>query len=202
MNKKATFLLSAIAACGIFASVIQQSPVRATEHVERPYEWTIEIDTQQLKQQFQYNSSELKELVKAKLFYYKVANEEEKTDYQDLWYAKAKSLGMERHHKLEIDQGDAIAIKVKHLGEYTSYDEQRAAGKAVVKTILDANLNKNMVATIKVPLTSFTTIASELQNYQFSPAPGGGADMPIDSDINLFMESEPVGLTQAFCHYH
>jgi hypothetical protein len=171
-------------------------------HVDRPFEWTVQIDTKQLKNQFQYNSSELKELVKAKMTYYKMTDEDNKTDYEDLWYAKAKTLGMERHHKLEITQGDAICIKVKHIGEYTSYDEQRASGKAVMKVVLDAAVNKNMIATIKVPMTSFHTIAQEIENYHFSPAPSGSPESPVDSDLNLFLESEPAGLSQSFAHMH
>lgn len=202
MSKKLTILLGITSIAG--AATLAFAPIAecSGDHVDRPFEWTVEIDTKQLKNQFQYNSSELKELVKAKMSYYKMTDEDNKTEYEDLWYAKAKTLGMERHHKLDITQGDAICIKVKHIGEYTSYDEQRASGKAVMKAVLDAAVNKNMVATIKVPMTSFHTIAAEIENYHFAPAPASTPDNPVDSDMNLFLESEPAGLTQSFAHMH
>lgn len=197
MNKSTVALLSALAIVG---STSFFKPAVATEKVERPFEWTIQIDTSQLKNQFQYNSSELKETIKAKLSFYKISSESEKTPYEDIWYAKAKTLGMERHNKLETTPGDAIAIKVVHSGEYPSYDEQRAAGKAVMKAVLDASLHKNMIATIKVPMTSFHTIVAEIQNYHFYPTSSESADNPIDSDLNLFVESEPAGMTQSLMH--
>lgn len=201
-SKKLSILIGITSVSAAVATLFAITPANSTEHVDRPFEWTVQIDTKQLKNQFQYNSSELKELVKAKMTFYKMTDEDNKTDYEDLWYAKAKTLGMERHHKLDITQGDAICIKVKHIGDYTSYDEQRASGKAVMKVVLDAAVNKNMVATIKVPMTSFHTIAQEIENYHFSAAPGGSPETPVDADLTLFLESEPVGLTQSFVHMH
>jgi hypothetical protein len=172
--------------------------------LSRPYEWTIEIDTQELPRQFQYQGSSLTQVVKAELKYYPMDDQNSKTSYEDLWYSNARSLGLERHHKLEIKQGDAIAIRVLHKSSGSvPVDEQRAAGKAIVKAIVDANINRNMVATIKVPVGSFHTIANEIQNYNFTPT--SSADPPdteVNSDLNLFLESEPSGLTQTFVHYH
>lgn len=199
MNRLALVLATA---CGIIGTSISMS-VLAAPQISKPFEWTIEIKTQELPGQFQYNTSSIKDVVKAQMQYFSKDHEDVKTLYEDLWYARTKSLGMERHHKLEIKQGDAVAIRVLHKEDSPSQDERRAAGKAVMKAVLDANLNKNMVATIKVPTNSFYTISSEIQNYHFSPAPsGGGGETPIDSDMNLFLESEPAGLSQEFVHYH
>lgn len=198
MNKKLLALVAAFGLSGAFSLNSLAAPI----HVSRPFEWTVEVNTEKLDRHFQYNTSTIKEVVKASLQYYSMEDQEHKTAYQDLWYANAKSLGLERHHKLEIKQGDAIAIKVLHKEGTAPDDEKRAAGKAVMKTVLDANINKNMVATIKVPMSSFNIIASEIQNYGFSPAPGGGVETPVDSDMNLFLESMPAGMTQSFVHYH
>lgn len=201
MNRK---LISLIACSSIALSAAASLNANAAPavHVARPFEWTIEISTQKLPHQFQYTGSALKEVVKASLNYYSMEDQAHKTPYEDLWYAGMKTLGLERHHKLEITQGDAIAIRVVHKNPGAPTDEQIAAGKAVMKALLDANINRNMVATIKVPQSSFYTIASEIQNYDFSPAPAGGADMPVDSDMNIFLESEPAAYTQSFVHYN
>jgi hypothetical protein len=201
MNKR---ILAFIAATGIIAASASIVKAGASgQQVQRPYEWTIQIKTQQLERQFQYNTSDLKEVVKASLQYYPMNNQDAKVDYEDLWYSKARTLGLDRHHKLEIKQGDAVAIRVQHNADSAPIDEQRAAGKAIMKAVVDANRNKNMVATIKVPFASFHTISSEIQNYHFAPvSDSGGGEDPINSDMNLFLESEPAGLTQSFAHYH
>ncbi len=196
MNK---FLLSLLTVCGV--SAVSCSIVFAAPQISKPFEWTIEIKTESVPRQFQYNTSGIKDVVKAKMQYYSMDHVDDKTDYESLWYSHSKALGMERHHKMEIKQGDAVAIRVLHKDASTNNDERRAAGKAVVKAVLDANLNKNMVATIKVPSSSFYEISSELQNYHFSPSPDSGDETPINSDMNLFLESEPSGMTQSFVHY-
>lgn len=196
MNK---LLLSLLTVCGV--SAVSMSASNAAPQISKPFEWTIEIKTESLPRQFQYNTSGIKDVIKAKMQYYSMDHVDEKTDYEDLWYSHAKTIGMERHHKLEINKGDAVAIRVLHKVDAASTDERRSAGKAVMKAVLDANLNKNMVATIKVPSSSFYEISSELQNYHFSPAPNTGDETPIDSDMNLFLESEPAGLSQSFVHY-
>lgn len=200
LSKHFSLLLGLASIAG--ATFLFQPTANSAENLDRPFDWTVEIDTKPMKNQFQYTGSELKELIKAKVSFYKMSDEDNKTDYEDLWYAKSKTLGMERHHKLDITQGDAVCIKVKHLGDSTSYDEQRSAAKAVMKMVLDTTINKNMVATIKVPASSFSTISAEIQNYNFVPAGPSSPDNPVDSDLNLFLESEPSGQTQSFNHLH
>lgn len=201
MNR--TALLSVIATIIGITNFTGYSSVEARDSVSRPYEWTVEISTEQVPKQFQYQGSSLTKVVKTQIQYYPIDNTSNKTAYEDLWYSNAKPIGLERHNKLDMKQGDAVAIRVLHKAPGTApLDEQRSAGKAVMKAIVDSNINKNMVATIKVPMDSFHTIESEIQNYHFSPAPSGGGENPISSDMNLFLESEPAGLTQSFVHYH
>lgn len=200
MNKRIMALLAATGIIAAGASLMKASA--AGQQVSRPYEWTIQIETQKLDRQFQYNTSDLKDIVKAGIRYYPMDQQDSKVDYEDIWYSKARALGLERHHKLEIKQGDAVAIRVQHKSDSPVLEEQQAAGKAIMKAIVDANRNKNMVATIKVPLASFQNISSEIQNYHFSPVSDSGSEDPINSDMNLFLESEPAGLTQSFAHFH
>lgn len=201
-SNKIAITLTACAALSMAAVSLPDASAAPSIHVGRPYEWTLQIQTEKLPAQFQYNGSNLKEIVKARMHYYSMEDQEQKVLYEDLWYSKSKSLGMERHHKLEMKKGDAIAIRVLHKNPSASEDEQKAAGKAVMKAIMDANINRNMVATIKVPISSFSEISAEIQNYNFSLAPTGMGETPIASDLNLFLESEPAGLTQSFVHYH
>lgn len=170
--------------------------------LSRPFEWTIQITTQELPGQFQYAGSLLNRVFKAGMEYYPVANENDRTAYEDVWYGGNNTLGLERHHKLEIRQGDAVAIRVVHKNPSASSEEQHAAGKSIMKALLDSSRNKNMVAIIRVPYQSFYSISSEIQNYHFSPAASSGAGNPVNSDMNLFLQSEPAGLSQNFAHYH
>lgn len=196
------FFIAIATAIGITSSIMAIKATAAGPVLSHPYEWTVQINTQELQHQFQYNTSSISQVVKASLEYYEMDDQDHKTKYEDLWYSNAKALGMERHHKLELKQGDWVAIKVKHKNGYAPLDEQRAAGKAVMKAVLEIVRNKNMVATIKVPASSFHTISSEIQNYHFSPVSESGSETPIESDMNLFLESEPEGSRQAFVHYN
>ncbi|MBX9689634.1 MAG: hypothetical protein K2X27_23185 [Candidatus Obscuribacterales bacterium] len=187
---------------GIIAGLVVCNKSMAVDQLARPYEWTIEIQSEKLAPQFHYAGSKISEIVKTKIQYYSMTNESAKTAFEDLWYSKGKALGLERHHSLDIKQGDAIAIRVLHKNDSAPEDEQQAAGKAIAKAILAASLNKNMVATVKVPYSSFHRIVSEIEEYNFHPSSDTQADTPISADMNLFIESEPAGLHQALCHYH
>lgn len=201
MNRKAMAIAAAVLGFMSVANFTQKCSALPPP-ISRNYQWTIEIDTQQIPRQFQYNGSVLTQVVKAQARYFSSTDPSTQTQYETMWYSNGRSLGMERQNKLQIRQGDTIAIIVVHKSGSAQSDEQRAAAKAIMKMVVDANLNKNMVATIKVPIESFSTIAQEFQNYRFSPMTDNSSEDPTSSDLNLFLESVPAGSSQEFAHLH
>lgn len=183
------------------ASVTSQVTAAPGIQVGQPYDWTIEIQTKNLPQEFRYAGSELRPVVKTEMTYYPMSNQDNKTKFQDLWYGNDKALGMERHHKMEITKGEAVAIKVVHEDDSTSLEEMKAAGRAIMRAVLDANLNGNMVALVKVPSSSFNTISSTIQEYHFEPTPDN-VDKPQNIDMTIFLEGDTPDLKQALSHYH
>lgn len=197
MNKVATSLLvlTTIASASIMAAI------GAAPGLNQPYDWTMEINTQDMPLHFEFQGSTLKPLVKAEVKFYNVDDEEHKTLYEYLWFAHDKALGLERKSKLNIKEGDAIAIRVHHKDDSPVLEEKRAAGKAIMRAFLDAQINHNMVATVKVPATSFDTIISEIEEYNFHPA-SEAPNEEINSDMSLFVESEPEGQKQTLYHFN
>ncbi len=193
--------LTLLAAGSLVCLSLVAPPVVHAVKISRPYEWTVSIDTKELPKQFEYQGSHIKPVVKCKMAYFKMTDEDEKVAYEDLWYSKARVLGLERHAKLDMTKGDAICIRVKHKTGSPTEDERKSAANAVMRTVVDVNLHKNMVATIKVPFDSFETISSEIQGYGFI-ALMESADTPVNSDMGLFLESEPEGQTRMLYHLH
>ena len=206
MNKHTSAI--AIAAAIMVSTLGAASKASAQNQINHPYAWTIEIDTQEVPLQFQYSGSALTQVVKTQLQFYSNSNPPPTptsatlTLYESLWFSNGKSLGLERQNKLQIRQGDSIAILVVHKNGSAQPDEQIAAAKAIMKAVVDANLNKNMVATIKVPMASFSTISQQIQNYHFAPIVASSSEDPTQSDLNLFLESVPPGMTQGLAHVH
>jgi hypothetical protein len=194
--------LALAAALSIISSAAYSPEASAVPPIARTYDWTIEIDTQELPRQFQYTGSALTQVVKAEVLYYSGNDQSHATKYETLWYSNGHTLGLERQNKLQIRQGDAIAIDVVHKSSSAQLDEQRAAARAIMKALIDANINKNMVATIKVPLGSFSGISQEIQNYRFTPVSDSSSEDPTASNFNIYMESKPAGVFQQFAHLH
>ncbi len=172
----------------------------AAPGLNQPHDWTMELKTRQMPLQFEYQGSTLKPVVKTELKFYHVGQEENKTLYEYLWYANEKTLGLERKAKLTIAPGENVAIIVSHESESPPESEVVAAAKAVMNAVLDIEVNQSMVATIKVPTSSFNTICSEIEQYNFHPG-SSNPNEEVNSDLCLFVESE-AGEKKSLYHYN
>lgn len=180
------------------------SPVFAAPaiNINKPYDWTVEIKTEEMPHQFRYHNSNLRPVIKTEFTYYHMEDESNKTKYQKIWYGNDKALGLERTHEFELTQGESIAIKVKHKDDSPGMEEKKAAARAVMRAVMDAQLNKNMVQEVKVPDESFNTITQTMQDYQLQEAPDNLGEEGIAVDLSLFVESESSTSKKTLCHYH
>lgn len=192
MKKHNTLILGTLTAC---MTLLLSQSTGLCSFDQKPYDWTMDIKTQQLERQFDYPGSTLKPVVKTEMQYYPTAAEDTKTKYEYIWYANGKPLGLERLHKLEITEGDGISIRVLHKTNSPTSGEFKAAANAVLRVLVDAYLNKNAVVTVRVPADSFNGITNELRNNPHINTGWGGADDPVDSSLPIFVQAEPSGQT-------
>lgn len=167
----------------------------ADNMVDVTYDWVMQVQTQELKRQFEFQGSTLNPIQKLEVQWYPPKKENEKTKYEHLWYHDGKAYGMEKQHKMDLPEGEAIAIEIKHKNESATMSEKRAAANAIVRLALDAYINKNPVPEIKVPLDSFGAISNHLQSMGFHPtdSEGGDFDEGYKSVMTLNLYSVPQG---------
>jgi len=176
-------------------------PALCNGHIDRPHDWTVEIETDKLPRQFDYHNSHLSDVVKTNIDYYHQTDDAHKTPYEYLWFHSSTTLGMERLHKFQIDQGDGIAINIKHKTASPDVLEKYAAATALTQIVLDAYMNKNAVTIVNVPQESYTEIVNQLQStHHFITQADAGADHPVDSGINIFVQSD-AGNSQTLYYF-
>ncbi len=187
-------VLPAIA--GLLLSFVPQYAF-AEDKVDLPYYWVIQVETDELKRQFDYQGSTLKPIEKLEVVWYPVKDQSKKTKYEQLYYHEGRPFGMEKLHKMDIDQGDGVAIEIKHKDNNPTEAEKKDAGNAIFRLALDAYLNRNPLAGVKVPSQSFDSIADKLKNLGFhdSEDDNGGLNTTeqFKSDMSITLLSVPEG---------
>ncbi len=200
---KKMLLAAALPAIIILSAAGKQGSAISADHIDRPFDWTVRIETQELPTQFQYAGCRLFPVVKTHVTYFKTHDESHTMDenhpvkYEDMWFHGEKPLGLERLHKFEVERGDAVSIEVTHKEGTGTASEYQAASNAILRLILESNLNANSVATVKLPEgSSFFEVVSCLEHQGATSAPPHDGSHPLASAINIFLESTPPGHTQ------
>ena len=149
-------------------------PFASAQAVWTPYNWVITIKTEQLDGEFNYSGSKLKPVVKGSVSYASVDDIDNDFKYEDLWFCQGKPYGLERNGPLAIPRGDGVAIRVIHTDDHgtidnhaTTQDELAAAADSILRIVVDAQINQNIVHTIIVPASSFQGICQSLQSHHF-----------------------------------
>lgn len=185
---------------GLVTALAAVSASMAAPALNQTYNWTMELKTQEMPLHFEYQGSTLRHVVKAELKYFKTGEESTGMLYEHLWFANDKTLGLERKNKLTIPGGEGVAIKVTHSSDDAGSEERRASAKAIMNAVADIVVCNSMVATIKVPSASFTTICSEIEQYNFHPQEALPNE-EINSDMSLFVESD-AGEKKTLYHFN
>ncbi len=198
MNGK-TKILKISALPAIACLLLSFAPQHATAEngVELPYDWVIQVETDQLKRQFEYKGSTLNPVERLEVTWYSTKDKTKKTKYELMYYHDGRPFGMEKLHKMDIDQGDGVAIEIKHKGNSATEAEKKDAGNAIFRLALDAYLNRNPLAAVKVPVDSFDAVSDKLQDLGFhdSKQDGEGLDNTeqFKSDMTISLFSVPEG---------
>lgn len=164
---------------------------KADDQVDKPYDWVLQVETKRLERQFDYVNSKLNPIEKLEVLYYPTKDESKKTNYQYMYYHEGKPYGLEKLHKLDIDEGDGVAIEVKHKDNNASESEKKDAANAIFRLALDAYLHKNPLVAVKVPADSFNSISNRLIEFGFHDSKEDGDQ--IDQQNN-FKATMTIGL--------
>ena len=182
-------------ACLLLAFAPQHAT--AEDQVALPYDWVIQVETTQLKRQFEYKGSTLNPVEKLEVLWYPTKDQNKKTKYELMYYHDGRPFGMEKLHKMEIDQGDGVAIEIKHKDNNATEAEKKDAANAVFRLALDAYLNKNPLAAVKVPVDSFESVSDKLKALGFHDSKEDGEgldnDQQFKSDMTISLFSVPEG---------
>lgn len=185
-RKIAVFYAFACLAFGLMPQL-----VRAEDQVDKPYDWVFQIETRRLERQFEYANSKLNPIEKLEVVWYPTKDENKKTNYQYMYYHDGKPYGLEKLNKLDIDEGDGVAIEVKHKDNSPTEAEKKAAANAIFRLALDSYLHKNPLVAVKVPVDSFNSISDRLIDFGFHDSKDDGDQ--IDQQ-NTFKASMTIGL--------
>lgn len=204
-------ILSLAAGILVSGAVITQIPALCADHLDRPYDWNLNIETSKLEHQFEYAGSQLQNVVETKTDYYysgsqpvddRHPDEDHKIKYQNLWYCNTRPLGLERMHAFDLDQGDGVAIRVKHKVGDGSEREYKAAADSILRVMLDSLVNKNPVVIVYLPDGApYDEIIQALRNKGALDAPPHSEDNPLmSSAVNIFIK-ESTGSRHTTMYY-
>jgi hypothetical protein len=179
----------------LLSSLTSFTPVvSAAADINRGYDWTVKVETEQLERYFEYTNSNLRPFDRTTIQYYPGDNEAMSKAYEKLWFHDGKPLGLERMQPFGVTRGENICLRVKHHSPKPTPGEMKAAANTILRIWLDAYVNKNQLAVVKVPDgQSLHGIADELlkkQNLQLMPDFG---EKPVNSTMTLTIVSEEDG---------
>lgn len=161
------------------------------------YDWTVNIQTQHLDRQFQYEGSTLKDKIdRLDVDIYYRDDKSTSTAYESLWYFEGKPLGLELFNKFFVKPGQGVCVSVTHRSNTPSAEEMNAAANAIMRIWVDSQLNQNAVIMVRVPQRSFSSIVSSLQRQGMVETPNVSPDQLKNIPKRLYVESEPRGLEQ------
>lgn len=182
----------------LVVSALAPLAVIATDAIDKPYDWTVEIKTEKMERQFEYEGSTLKPISKANIRYYPMHDEDNKVDYEEVWFHNGKALGLARKHKFELLEGEGVAIKVLHKTDSPEPEEIKAAADAISLIYLDSYLHRNPVVTVIVKNPVFQDISNALQDQQWQILPDNTTDTALDAQVILYLQNEDASSKQTF----
>jgi hypothetical protein len=150
------------------------------------YNWLITIETEFLNKHFDFDGTALKSLVETSISTAATNGAGTAYGYEDMWYCNGKPYGLERYGALSITPGDGVAIEVVHSTNQPALAEIKAAADAILRMLVDARLNHNIVHVVIVPANSFQSILAELQNHNFIPTTHQ-LDRPYSASVSIFL---------------
>lgn len=154
-----------------------------SQSLGRNYEYIFDIETEQIRDEFEYSGSLIGPVIKTEISYVKPSSDnEEPVAYENLWMHGWRLLGARRIGQLELTSGQ-IAIQIKHKTGFGSLQEGEAAAKAALRLFVDLYARRHSVSIIIVPDESMDCILNQMPQAGFTPGPEAAPDVPVYSPI-------------------
>lgn len=173
------------------SSLIMLATASLSEDQVHDYDWKVTLETEELKDVLNYNGSKMKNPVKVHVTLLESGKpDDEAISYEDFWYVEGKPYGQEKHCKLSIPPGKAIAFRVKHKDQTVVEKHNAAAANAIARVLVDTYNDGIMLTAIKVPPDSLNSIVNHLQELNFTPANENSPEQASQSKVTLYVVSE------------
>jgi hypothetical protein len=182
-----------LAVLTMLCALLMNATLSYARELNRSYDWTIKLSTEQVDRYFNYHNSTLRPVDKVDAHYYREDDEKSAVHYEKLWYHEGKSLGLERIAPLGVIQGETVRLRITHKNGKAEPGELKAAADVVMRMWLDSKLNQNAVVVVTMPGQSLQPIADELvRSHKLVIAPSVGVDQDSGngSTTNLLLQSE------------
>lgn len=88
--------------------------------------------------------------------------------YEKFWGAQGNTLGLQRSFTYNIPAGNTVAIKIVHDSTYPSHSENQLVVSALLRVLLDTQVNTNPVLYVTAPSDCYADLINcfEEQNFQ------------------------------------
>ncbi len=179
----ATFVIMA------FVTVVCQLP--SLGQIGKSKGYTVLIETELAKDEFEYKGSKLGPIVVATVTYRPTWLDDSKPIlYEKIWLHDWQMLGLRRFKSLDFSEGGQVTIEVQHKGGYSSLTESEAAAKAVLRVYVDIYATKHPTTILTLPDDSIAHILNQMPRAGFTPGPEAAPDVPVSSPMIIPVRSK------------
>lgn len=176
------------------------SSARGSESIVRPFEYVIQLETVKLKRKFpQGTDSQHHDVVKVKTTYWRLGEENNPKDYEDLYFMDDQLFGIDRHENFSLPPGVGIEIKVKEASAGVNgngHAVEASSAKSAIRMLVDSYLNRNPVARVIVPDLYYEQFSSTLNAQHFVRPDSNAPDVAVHSPINIFVQNQSNSQSQ------
>jgi len=158
MNRKTLFLFVLL----LISALSGASRASTTQN-----QWLVTVQTKSAPSIFNYQGATLTPVTEAQVSFASANSDATPTVYENFWGASGKPLALQRYEPLSIPPGDGIAFKIVNGSDQPFFSETQLAVDAVLRIMLDAQLNANPVLYVSVPSTTFSDVVSALSQQNF-----------------------------------
>lgn len=141
-----------------------------TETINAQHDWTLELESQELKQKAYESSNTGKKICRINVYVYENGVENSSPLLiQQIWYlsGESKARGMRKLASLPIPEGKSVEFKLKYKGNPPDQLASDGLADATLRLLLDLSLNRDSVPIVRVPDELAQSALSSLANKHF-----------------------------------
>lgn len=152
---------------------------------------TIEIETQEFQHFRSLSASRKHSVIRARVSCVEKQHvlDGKSQPYEDFWYIGSEFIGCRRQRGFELPSHRDVVIRLTHRNKKAGQDEACAGANAIVRMLLEAQLNDDFLNVAQVPVESFPAIVKGMEKNGFYPVDHPKIDTPVESLIALALSS-------------